>query len=351
MRELAALGDVDPRVAAAAQQTALGRTVRSTTLWVAVALLAIILLFGALSDGVFLRADNISDMAVNSVIAVILAVGATFILGAGLLDLSIGSSLLLCSIVSAKVTTALAGSAEEVAAGVYPNLALGIAGGVAAGIACGALLGAVNGLIVTRLKLNSFIVTLATMGIFNGIALIVTNGVNVPNVPQQLQTDFAGSKLAGIPLPVFLAAIVAAAMWFVLTKTRFGMRTLAIGSSEEAARRANVPVDRHIVSLFVLMGVLAGIAGIVDLARFGTTNLEGHQTDALAAFAATVIGGTSLFGGRASVGGAVLGALIPVVLATGLVILDVVSFYQLVVVGVILILAVWLDQLRRSRFN
>ena len=130
--------------------------------------------------------------------------------------------------------------------------------------------------------------------------------------------------------------------------TGFGLRTVAIGSSREAAVRAGVAVDRHLVKLFVMMGLLVGIAGLLDVARFATTNVAGHQTDALAAIAAVVIGGSSLFGGVASVGGTILGTLIPVSLATGLVIMRVESFYQLIAVGIILILAVYWDQRRRS---
>jgi ribose transport system permease protein len=119
----------------------------------------------------------------------------------------------------------------------------------------------------------------------------------------------------------------------------------------EAASRAGINVRNHILSLFVLMGTFAGIAGILDLSRFATTNVGGYQTTALAAIAAVVIGGTSLYGGRASVGGSMVGALIPTVLATGLVIIGVESFYQLMVVGLILIIAVFVDQRRRERMK
>jgi ribose transport system permease protein len=286
------------------------------------------------------------------VVAILLACGATYLLGAGLLDLSIGANLILSSIVAAKVTVAVAGSPAQVENGVYPHLELGIACGVVAAVLAGIAFGLVNALLVTRLKINSFIVTLATTGIGTGIGLVLTNGVNVSYVPREIQTEFGVAKLFNfLPLPVIVAAIVAGWLWFVLNRTRFGLYTIAIGSSAESAVRSNVNVNRHTVKLFALMGGLVGLAAMVDISRFGTTNVVGHQTDALAAISAAVIGGTSLFGGRAAVGGTVLGALIPVVLATGLVILDVVSYYQLIVVGVIVILAVFLDQIRRRRFE
>jgi ribose transport system permease protein len=325
----------------------------STTFWIGAALLVLILGFGLLSeDYVFFEPDNLTSMALNSVVAVLLACGATYLLGAGLLDLSIGANLILSSVIAAKVMVAVSGSPAQVEQGIYPRLELGIAVGVAAAVAAGVAFGLVNALLVTRLRINSFIVTLATTGIGTGLALVLTNGINVAYVPREIQLDFGAGKILGfLPVPVILAAVVAAWLWFVLNRTRFGLYTIAIGSSPEAAARANVNVDRHTMKLFALMGALVGLAAIVDISRFGTTNVVGHQTDALAAIAAAVIGGTSLFGGRAAVGGTVLGALIPVVLATGLVILDVVSYYQLIVVGVIVILAVFLDQIRRRRFE
>jgi ribose transport system permease protein len=124
---------------------------------------------------------------------------------------------------------------------------------------------------------------------------------------------------------------------------------LALGSSKEAAIRAGVDVKRHTVLLFVLMGALVGVAAIVDIARNANTNVVGHQTDNLQAIAAVVLGGTSLFGGVASIGGSILGTLIPVMLQNGLVILQVNPFYQFAIVGLILIIAVYFDQRRRER--
>jgi len=127
------------------------------------------------------------------------------------------------------------------------------------------------------------------------------------------------------------------------------MRTLAIGSSQEASIRAGVDVAAHTIRLFVLMGMLVGVAAVIDIARNANTNVVGHQTDNLQAIAAVVLGGTSLFGGIASVGGSIIGTLIPVMLQNGLVIMQVAPFYQFVIVGVILILAVYFDQRRRER--
>jgi ribose transport system permease protein len=182
------------------------------------------------------------------------------------------------------------------------------------------------------------------------VALVLTSAANIPFIPDQIQEGFGGLKLGGfLPAPLALALLTAAVLAFVLRRTRFGLWTLAVGSSREAALRSGVPVERHTVKLFVLMGVLVGIAAVVDIARNANTNVVGHQTDNLQAIAAVVLGGTSLFGGIASIGGSILGTLVPVMLQNGLVIMQVQPFYQFVVVGLILILAVYFDQRRRER--
>lgn len=324
-----------------------------TAFWMLVVLLALVALFSLASpNNAFFSVGNFFTIALNASQLVLVAGGMTFLLGARQLDLSIGSNVVLTSVLAAKTITALAGTPEEIAVGEYPNLALAVVAGVAVAFVSGAAFGLVNGLLVTRLKLSSFLVTLATTAIGLGIALVITHGANVPDLPRALQTGFAIHRIGGfLPVPVAIAAAVALALWFMLAATRFGAHTLAIGSSPDAARRAGIPVDAHVCGLFVLMGFLAGGAAMLDISRFATTNISGHQTDALQAIAAAVIGGTSLFGGVASLPGSVVGALIPTVLATGLVIMRVDAFYQLVVVGLIVIVAVAVDQRNRQRLS
>ena len=323
----------------------------STAFWIGAVIVAIAILFGLVSpNNVFVKADNLLTIGLNASQIMLLAIGMTFLIGAAQLDLSIGFSLILASVLSAKTIVALGGTTEQVARGEYPNLALAVTAGIVVAIGAGAGIGLLNGLLVTRLRLNSFIVTLATSGIAYGVALILTSAANVPFVPDQLQSGFGAAKFLGvIPYPLVVALVVAGFFWWVLRRTRFGLRTLAIGSSREAAIRAGIDVDAHLVKLFVLMGALVGVAAVFDLARNASTNVVGHQSDNLAAIAAVVIGGTSLFGGIASVGGSLLGTLIPVMLGNGLVIMRVEPFYQFVAVGVILILAVYFDQRRRER--
>jgi len=339
-----------PRSAPAAR---FGSALRSTPVGMAVIVVVLIVIFGLLSpNGAFFRVSNLSTITLNVTVTMLLAVGITFVLAAGELDLSIGSNVVLSSVVAAQVLVGLSGTPDQVRAGDYPDLALGIAGGTIAAILTGAAFGAINGWLVTRLRINSFIVTLGTMGIGTGLAYVVTNGLNVPNVPRVLQTSFGIQKLFGVvPYPMVVVLIVSAVLWYTLRSTRFGLHTLAIGSSREAAERAGIRSRRHVMALFVMMGTLAGIASVLDLTRFATTNIGGHQTTALAAIAAVVIGGTSLFGGRATIAGSMVASLIPVILGTGLVILGVPSFYQLIVVGAILIAAVYVDQRRRERLS
>ncbi len=327
--------------------------IRSTPMGMAVIVLALIVFFGLVSPNyAFFRVSNLSTITLNVSVTMLLAVGVTYVLAAGELDLSIGSNVVLSSVVAAKVLVAVSGSPEQVRAGEYPDLALGIVAGTAAAILSGTLFGLVNGLLVTRLRINSFIVTLGTMGIGTGLAYVVSNGVNVPNVPRSLQTGFGIERLFGVvPYPMIVVLIVSAVLWYTLRSSRFGLYTLAIGSSREAAVRAGIRSSRHVLVLFVMMGAIAGLAAMLDLTRFATTNIGGHQTTALAAIAAVVIGGTSLFGGRATIAGSMVASLIPVILGTGLVILGVPSFYQLIVVGAILIAAVYIDHRRREQLN
>jgi ribose transport system permease protein len=341
----------EPAEAGTAEPPFLARAARTTVFWMFVSLLVLVAGFGLLSTNhVFFNLSNIFTMALNASELVLLAVGMSFLLGAGQLDLSIGSNLTLASVLAALTITSLAGTPEQVSAGEYPNLGLAIAAGVVVALASGGLFGLVNGLLVTRLRLSSFLVTLAMTGIGLGATLVITHGANVPYLPRALQSGFAVNKVGGVvPMPVILSLVIVAALWFVMAKSRFGIRTLAIGSAPSAANRAGIDTDRHVLKLFVMMGLLAGIAAVIDISRFATTNIGGHQTENVQAIAAAVIGGTSLFGGVASVTGAVIGTLIPVVLGTGLVILRIDSFYQLIVVGVIIIIAVYVDQRNRDR--
>ena len=223
--------------------------------------------------------------------------------------------------------------------------------GLVVALAAGFAWGTLNGFLVTKAKIPSFIVTLGTLGMALGAALLITGGVDERDVPFKLVETIGSGRLFGeIPYLVLIAAAVALVFGDHPAQTRFGRYTYAIGSNEEGVRRAGVNVDRHLIKVYALGGTLAGFAGFLSLARFGTTSIAGNTTDNLDAIAAIVIGGTSLFGGVGTIIGTVVGVFIPAVLRNGFVIVGVQPFWQQVAVGAVLIVAVYLDQLRRARY-
>jgi ribose transport system permease protein len=318
-----------------------------TAFWISLINVVLIVLFGAFNRN-FLGIANFQNLAIDGSETVLLATAEAFLLAAGEFDISLGANLVLASVVGSVVMTGVAGTSAQVQNNVYPHLAVALPLGYLLCLLTGAAVGLLNGLMVTRLRINSLIATLAMLGIASGVADVITGGSNVPYVPPVVQSGFGIRNLGFVPLPALVVLAVLVGAWLALTKTRFGLYTVALGSSREAALRAGLPVEQQLLALFALAGLLAGLAGLIDLSRFATTDLAGHETDALAAIAGAVIGGTPLQGGRASVGGAIAGALIAVILQAGLVMIGLSPFYQLIAVGLVLVAAVHLDQ-RRSR--
>jgi ribose transport system permease protein len=219
--------------------------------------------------------------------------------------------------------------------------------GLLVALASGLAWGLFNGLVITKMKVPPLIVTLGTLGMALGAALLLTGGVDVRSVPNNLVLTVGIGRVGGVPYLVLIAGGVAIVFGLILWITRFGRWTYGIGSNAEAARRAGINVDRHLIKVYALAGLLAGLAGWLNLARFSTTTVGGHGTDNLNAIAAVVIGGTSLFGGVGAIAGTVVGVFIPAVLSNGFNVIGVQPFWQDVAVGAVLILAVYLDQLRR----
>jgi ribose transport system permease protein len=313
--------------------------------WVFLALVVLIVFFSVKAGGTFLSTGNFSDILFNASGTMIMAVGTAFLIIGGQLDLSIGSVLVFSEVIAAKVIVAMAGSPTAQ----YPHALLAILVGTLVAVLVGAAWGTLNGVLVTRLKIPSFIITLGTLGMALGLAQVITAGTDVTGLPPQMVTDLGMKKVAGLPLPVWIAAVIAVIAGLVLAKTRFGRHTYAIGSNAEAARRSGINVRRHQITLFVFMGALAGLAGLLDIARYTTTEVSGHSSDNLTAIAAVIIGGASLFGGRGTVFGTAVGVMIPAVLNNGLVIINVQPFWQTVAIGAILIVAVGIDDVKRRR--
>jgi ribose transport system permease protein len=337
-----------------ARQRYLSRISRSFTL---VILLIIIAIFALRAGTSFLNARNLNDIIIDSSQLVVLTVGMTFVIITAGIDLSVGSVLILSSVVAAKVTIAFSGTPEDIARFEFPTQHIGIPVGLAAGVLTGLLCGVINGVLATRLQMPSFIVTLGMLGMALGLGQLLSGGTSVPNVPPDVQTaiglrelvafDLGGQRVRITP-PVVIAYGIALVAAVVLNRTQFGRYTYAIGSNAAASRRAGINVDWHLVKVFALSGLMAGVAGAMDLMRFGTASVGSHQSDNLAAISAAVIGGTSLFGGIGTIGGSVVGAFIPTVLRNGLVINRIEPFWQNVAIGAVLILAVYIDQRRRK---
>ena len=317
----------------------------TSPIWIFFVLVAMVAAFGALRPSEFLGSFDIQSIFTNAAVALTLAVGMTYVIITAGIDLSVGSVLVLGGVLAVKTMSAVGGSNPDTI-GWGPILA-GLAVGILAGLACGI----VNGGLIAWLKIPPLIVTLGMFGIALGLADVLTSGVDLADVPSTLGSTIGNGKLGPVPWLVVIAVIVTLFGGLVLSLTRFGQHTYAIGSNDEAARRAGINVRWHLVKIYAIAGALAGLGGDLSLAHFTTTTISGHLEDNLVAISAVVIGGTSLFGGVGTMIGTVVGVFIPVVLAAGLVIMSVQSFWQQVVTGVILIVAVYFDQVRRRARN
>ncbi|WP_327582872.1 ABC transporter permease [Nonomuraea sp. NBC_00507] len=311
------------------------RTQRS---WSVLVLLALITIFSVMRPEQFVSWFNAKSIAVDASSYLLIAVGMTFVITIAGIDLSVGSVLVFSGVVSLKVMLAIGGDGPLV-----------LLAGLAAALLSGVAWGLVNGLVTTRGGVSPLITTLGSFAAATGLAYLLAGGQDMHGVPRTLADTLGFGEFLGVPYTVLVALTVAAAGAFVMSQTRFGRYTAAIGSNEEAVRRAAVNVNNHIVKVYVLSGALAGLSGFVSLARFQTTTLNGHQTDMLQAILAVVIGGTSLIGGVGTVLGTVVGVMIPSVLTDGFVILGLEPFWQQVALGAALVIVVMVDQRRRRR--
>lgn len=324
------------------------RIIGWSNFWILAVLLLLVGLFTVLQPQAFPTFMNARNIALDTSVVILLAIGATFVIISDGIDLSVGSNLVLSAVVSAKVMAWLSGTPAQIRAGEYPNQMLAIPVGILAGILTGVIWGWFNGRLITRLKLPPFIVTLGTMTMALGTANLLSGGISIANVPPILQTAIGMKNLFGfLPVPILITAIIAAFAMFILGKTRFGRHTYAVGSNAEASRLSGINVDRHLLKVYALQGLMAGVAGVMDLARFNSISPASHSQTNLNAIAAVIIGGTSIFGGAGTIGGTLIGAFIPTILQNGLIINNIEPFWQQIAVGGIIVGAVYFDQLRR----
>jgi ribose/xylose/arabinose/galactoside ABC-type transport system permease subunit len=313
----------------------------------------------------FLTVRNSQNILVAITPILLLGLGQTFVIIAAGIDLSVGWVMSLSSVLSALAIRA----AFNAGLPLFPSVVVGFL----AAVAGAGVVGFVNGVIIAKLKVPAFIVTLGSSFIVRGVALLMSENTTVIGLPPGIRAYgndalvyfirgeagglyfLAAPEVSGellrrmdriLPYPVVVTAIVVAIAIFVLRKTQFGRHTYAIGGNVEAAIRAGIPVDRHIISLYTLSSATAGIAGFLSTLRFTAGSAVIGDALLLSSIAAVIIGGVSLFGGAGNVMGTVIGALIIAVLTTGLVMLNVEAFWQFIVVGIVVIVAVLIDQSR-----
>jgi erythritol transport system permease protein len=312
-----------------------------------IALVALIVAFAALSPE-FLTAANMTILVKHVAINAILAIGMTFVILSGGIDLSVGSLVGLAGMVGgALISKGIVVPGADVV--FYPHASLAIVAALAVGTAAGGL----NGVLVSRFNVAPFIATLGALYVARGAALLLSGGATYPNLtgdPSIGNTGFTwigAGTLLGLPVPIWLMAGAAVVAMFVSHRTPFGRQVYAIGGNERAALLAGVRVGRVKIRVYAISGFCAALVGLLIAAQLGAAHPATGETFELNAIAAVVLGGTSLMGGRGSIAGTLVGAFVIGVLADGLVLLGVSEFWQMVVKGLVIVVAVILDQFQR----
>ncbi|MTK12492.1 MAG: ribose ABC transporter permease [Clostridiaceae bacterium] len=275
----------------------------------------------------FLTVTNVLNVFTQVSVNAIIAVGMCFVILTGGIDLSVGSTL--------AITGAVAATLVKSNTNTFVT--------IIAVLIVGALIGLFNGILVSKGKIQAFIVTLATMTVFRGVTYVYTKGTPISGLSSDF-TVIGNGKLAGIPLPVILILLVVLGAWYVLNQTRYGRYVYAVGGNEDSARLSGINTDKIKALVYVICGVTAALSGIVVTSRIGSASPNAGSGFELDAIAAVVLGGTSLSGGEGSVIGTIIGAMIIGVLNNGLNLMNVSPFYQLIVKGFVIILAVILDK-------
>jgi ribose transport system permease protein len=298
------------------------------------ALIVVFVYLSFASDN-FLTSDNLFNVGQQTAVTAIIAIGMTLVIITAGIDLSVGAVAALAGVLGVKLM---------VDAGLPPNLA------IAGGVLVGAAAGLANGLLVTAAGLAPFIATLGMMSVARGLTLIFTGATAVFGAPDDFRLLGQG-EIGPVPIPVIALIVVAVLGHLVLTRTRLGRYSYAIGSNPEAALLSGIPVKRYLTGVYLIAGGLAGFGGMMAASRVnsGQPNFGiGLELDVIAA---AVIGGASLFGGQGTVVGTLIGGFLIALIRNGSVLLNVNTFYQSVIIGVIIWLAVIFDQYRRRRLG
>ena len=303
-----------------------------TSLVTVVLLAAMLLVGGALYEG-FLSLQVMLNLLIDNAFLLVIAIGMGFVILSGGIDLSVGAVAALSAMVSSWLF---------VSAGLPGWLAL--VGGLVAGL----LAGVVNGLANAYGKLPSFIATLAMLSVARGLTLVISDGRPIKT---PAEVSFLGGNLGPVPMPIVVLLVAALVASFLLNRTVIGRSMYAVGGNAEAARLSGLPVKRILVTVFALAGLFAALAGLLLAGRLDSAQPQAAAGYELDAIAAVVIGGASLSGGLGKISGTFVGALVLVVIRNGLNLLNVTSFWQQVVIGLVIALAVGVDVLRRKTRN
>lgn len=311
-----------------------GRTVllKQWSNYLTLFVLLFLAIFGTLTSPYFLDSRNLVNILLQSSINAIVAIGMTFVIITGGIDLSVGSVLALSGVIM--------GFMSKGGYGVFPTIIVGM--GV------GALFGWINGFLVDKGKIPPFIATLGTMSITRGLALILTGGLTLYGLSEGFKQLGSGYIFGFIPNPIIITFIVFFAAHFILTRTAFGLYVYAIGGNEEATRLSGIDVSKYKTYVYIISGVCAAIGGIILNARLNSAEPIAGSGYELNAIAASVIGGCTLSGGEGTVFGTIIGAIIMGMLQNILNLLNIQAYYQQLVIGLVIIGAVLMDRLRKE---
>jgi ribose transport system permease protein len=281
----------------------------------------------------FLTESNLFTLLLNTAVVALLALGQTFVLLTAGIDLSVGSGIALSGVTAAIVLAANGSVWEAVVAGVLATAAIGL----------------INGVIIHYLKVPAFITTFGTMSVAASIPMIVTQAVPIA-ITNQSFANLGGGFLGPVPVPVAILFVVAILAYFILARTVFGIHVYAVGGNRESARLAGVNTARVDIIVYLVSGILSGVSGIIDASRLmAGYPTAGSGTDLFFSIAAAVVGGVSLFGGVGTIPGVIVGAVLIGTISDGLNIANVSSYWQPLVIGLIILIGVTFDTLRQSR--
>ena len=282
---------------------------------------------------------NVTAIAVAATAPLVLALGQTFVIISAGIDLSLGFVMGFASVIAAHMANYAAAQL-----GLPPIAAMAV--GVLSGVGMTLIPGLVNGWLIAQLKVPPFIGTLGMYGVARGSAYLFAGGMTIA-ISNPWYSSVGNDRVLGVPVLVILAAICCVVLHYMLSQTRFGQHTYAMGASKAAASRAGINIKRLTMKIYVLSAVMAGIAGVLYTGRFSAGAPQAGEPLLLLSIAAVVIGGASLFGGSGTIWGTVAGALVIAVIDYGLVFVDVEPFWQFIAVGMVIIISVLVDQAQR----